>query len=598
MNALNTIRRWLSILSGKPTVQVEDHILEHLLVYHGLIGTGTDTQPQFVELANTITNGTDLQSTVQLSSALKVPPLWWDDHLLPVFEEIAKHKIEKLTALFNPSNQALSENDLLNNDDWRVRANTANVLALLNSYKNNASEYEQRLIKTLSECTNDPFKPAFVHVSYALAKLQTDLAKQTLLKYLHDPEPWFRVDAARALSLFPVHRIGQDLLQSLLDYHPMLDYTAMVITRVYNINDLVQLTQGAQQETQEGLCELILGVIQATKQSAFAQLIEETKVASCLPQLAARDPMQCSARHIRVVLQLGQWLAARNELDHRKLELFVQFRHKLASTEFAQLLKRRLTNALKQARESDIKHTIALVGELHLGQLALSVIPLLSPDFVALDEAVTSLAQLADLKATEPLIQVARQLVNFEERTTLPASAQPVIEVNPAAAKSYWLILGVLGRLPEDDSLKFLCQAAADFAPDKRANALRSIVNICSSLKEHHGSHREQATPETAQLQQVKDLLKQALNDPASEVKKVALQGVAELHAEELLPYVRKNCGAKERSLSEVAFAVFRQLYAEGMTEPVLKELKKGATWTLNSNLRERYVRLAAALSG
>jgi HEAT repeat protein len=613
MKLLSKVRHWVLGLAGKPQVQVEDYVLEHLLAYHGLIGSGAEGQPQFSELSAGIQHAVVNGSTAQLESALKVPPLWWDEHLKPTFEEIILSEPEKLKALLADPDQ---KNDLLASDDWRVRANAAYALALLSkhsSMQSSMTDIEQRLAKALNESTNEPFKAAFLHISYALGKLRTEPAKKALLEHLHDPEPWFRVDAIRSLTLFPADKVPGALLSSLLDHHLLLDYASMVIGRAYKMQELLEAAPVGS-SAEEGLCELVLGILQATQQTLFAQLVEESNAAECLPKLLASNPTQCSARRIHAVLQLAQYLAQHDELDHSKLELFVQFRHKLATAEFVQSMKQRLTeigkhikqteskrsNSNKDLQESDMKHTVTLIGELHLNQHIPQLIGLLQPGFTALDETISVLGQLKDLRATQPLIETAQRLVDLEERAGQPAVAQPVIESDLAATRSYWLILGALGQLSDPASFNFLSRAVLDFAPDKRSQALRSLIKVCSAYKHHAHGHAkpDPAQPPPPDMTQVEAILKTALTDPSSEVRKTALQGVAELSMSDLLPYVRKNCGSKERSLSEEAFAVFRQLYAQGLSEPVLKELRLGAARTLNSNLRRRYAQLAASLTG
>jgi hypothetical protein len=66
-----------SMSSEKPDSLVEDYVLEHFLLYHGLVGSMPENQRQFDDIRADIRKALSERSSVQLCIALKLPPLWW-----------------------------------------------------------------------------------------------------------------------------------------------------------------------------------------------------------------------------------------------------------------------------------------------------------------------------------------------------------------------------------------------------------------------------------------------------------------------------------------------------------------------------------------
>src|SRR5262249_5871675 len=148
-------------------------------------------------------------SSVELSIALKLPPLWWEDKLQSVLAEMdADNRNLAIAALLpaNSDDEQPPAADPLRNDDWRVRANAANLLAYLK-----VDAALPRMAEALEDAATGSSKPAFCHIAYALGRLRREQARQALLPHLYSEEPWFRVDAARALSLWPGESVITDL---------------------------------------------------------------------------------------------------------------------------------------------------------------------------------------------------------------------------------------------------------------------------------------------------------------------------------------------------------------------------------------------------
>ncbi|MBX9694535.1 MAG: hypothetical protein K2Z81_19265, partial [Cyanobacteria bacterium] len=116
---------------------------------------------------------------------------------------------------------------------------------------------------------------------------------------------------------------------------------------------------------------------------------------------------------------------------------------------------------------------------------------------------------------------------------------------------------------------QFLTEATKDFAPDKRVEALRSLVKVASALFSQ-GASRDKFQ------NQVSESVSRSLNDPSVEVRKAALIGVNELDLADEIKRVVKLASAKELSVVKEAFNTLSELAKKGHKESVLKALDQG----------------------
>ena len=97
------LRRVAFSFREKPQAKVDDYVLEHFLLYHGLVGSSPENQRAFRDVRQDIFLAIENKSSLQLGIALKVQPLWWEDKLQRIFKELIE----------NPSTRDLALNTLL-----------------------------------------------------------------------------------------------------------------------------------------------------------------------------------------------------------------------------------------------------------------------------------------------------------------------------------------------------------------------------------------------------------------------------------------------------------------------------------------------------
>ena len=144
----------------------------------------------------------------------------------------------------------------------------------------------------------------------------------------------------------------------------------------------------------------------------------------------------------------------------------------------------------------------------------------------------------------------------------MPKNKQPVLEEHAGQAKTFWRILKALGNIPSTDSLDFLLKATGDFAPDQRAQALSSLVNVLRKndklkfhkLKGHSG---------------FETVLTAGLHDPSPLVQLVALKGAASLGTGKIIADIVRLIDARENTVSKQAFSTLSELSKEGYSKEV-----------------------------
>ena len=218
---------------------------------------------------------------------------------------------------------------------------------------------------------------------------------------------------------------------------------------------------------------------------------------------------------------------------------------------------------------------------------------LLKPNYVFVDDVIVALGSLGQPEAVNPLLKLAEQTVNIDERKTLSPSQHPIVEENPQAARTYWNILKSLGHLPGSAAIPFLCLACNDHAPDKREQALRSLVLVCTQ-----SSNKSDTT--YGITNDITQVIEHSLADPAVTVKMAALEGVGALKLFDSLHSVLKLCDSKEVSLRTKALETVSMLFKADLTVEHKTKVKAAVAAKLKSELdshkRERLSNLLESL--
>ena len=287
INLLNKIiygaRRIASQFTEKPEAKIDDHVLEHMVFYHGLAGTSPKSDKEIRQLNADIKEALSSKSRIELCLAVKIPPTIWEEQLKDIISKFSadeKHLVIQLLLpeikdgswTIDPDSTAVA----IAHTDWRVQANAANILAFLN-----AKEGAPPLAACLSGDTAGSTM-SFCYIAYALGKLQGEPAKEALAKQLGNDDPWLRVDAAGALACFEFADTATLLAGALLAEEDSLDYMAYAISRCQKPAKFLQATAP---ETKKAGAQLISGLIAATQSGFSPDLIIETEANLCLPRL-------------------------------------------------------------------------------------------------------------------------------------------------------------------------------------------------------------------------------------------------------------------------------------------------------------------------
>lgn len=587
------VKRLAGALKERPRVAADEYETEHILLYHGLVGSHQENQPEFRDVRADIRQAIANRSSVELSIALKLPPLWWDDRLRAIFAELDGEQRQIALSLLLPDrldNQAADPGDPLQHADWQVRANAASLLSELG-----AGQAVARLVSALEQAAGGEGKPAFCHIAYALARLGTPEARRKLLLYLDNDDPWVRVDAARALALWPAHHVAAELTRAMLAHHALSDYMAVVIARQHNP---CMLLANADESVREGALEVVTGVLEAAAQTYSQDVVIETQTHLAWPAVWQIYRQSRQPRQLRAALRLAVWLRDHEELwqgepsladlpmhiTQALSELTGADARKAVLEELAHL-SGRASGARATAQESQLRHALLLAGELKERQAVPLLLPLLRQEEPLLDETIDALGRLGDERAAEPLVKLAMTVVSPEERDTGERHKYPVEEEDAQAARRYWLILRSLGAIPGTvESVSLLLKATHDLSADKREQALRSLVGALSATT-------------TAASAEVRAAIAAGLHDPCVPVRMAALDGVARFQLASQLPSVVRLTDAKEVSLRNKAFATLSSL-AEANASQVAASVAAKAKLALNPNRRQRLEAFLATLTG
>jgi hypothetical protein len=237
--------------------------------------------------------------------------------------------------------------------------------------------------------------------------------------------------------------------------------------------------------------------------------------------------------------------------------------------------------------KAEMRYAIRLAGALKIEDAYQQLLPLLNRDSLLRDDLIKALGQIGNASAAPALIALAKNLVDLDLRHTTPKSKQPVLEEDLNASRSFWNILKALGDLPCRESAEFLLLCVDDFAPDKRSQALASLVSIIG---------QKVAMPAELEIDQV---LLNGLKDNAPMMKIAALNGTASLNRISLVNDVAKLIDINENAVSKVAFVSLAGLARAGGKQAVSEALENKLKSEKESFRRKRIQEfIASTLNG
>lgn len=576
---LKWLKKFSNVFKEKTPIKSDDFELEHFLLYHGLVGSAPDGQREFKDVRADLKLAVESQDSRQMASVLKLPPLWWDERLKTIFGEIDDKKLSIALLAPDVNDDALIfEHVPLLNQDWQVRANAALQLAHLL-----ATEEIAKLEQSLHD-TRGSAPIAFCHQAYAVGKLGVASSEEALAKYLEDEEPWIRVDAAGALAELTKQQPSARLISALLQKHKLSDYTAVAVTRHIKPQTLFEI---ADQRAKLAGCELVLDILDSAKQTFSDDMVIEARLPDCFSILVRTLLESPSCPAARSAIALAAWLETHRSytlLSPPPQETIEQVLAYKESTDLRQLVEDTLTRLDSQKQldledEALLRSAIVLAGEHAVSGATKSLLKLLKSDHSLLDVTISALEATGSSEAAQPLISLARELVDIDDRCEQTKAMHPVAETHPEKARTYWLILKALARMPSPSTLDFLLKCTSDCAPDKRSQALESLAIAAAASTESERS---------ALSSSIAGRLTGSLADPSVEVRKVALRGIARLVVIEDLKSVVLQTRAREVSLSKEAFETLSELAKKGHKPAVVETITQALKSETDGHKRQR----------
>lgn len=529
-------RRLASGLKEKPTAQLEEFEFEHFLLYHGLVGSSPENEKSFREVRADINEAVRNNSPVQLSIALKLPPLWWDDKLENIFLEMgATTGNTGIDCLLPATTEQMLVDDArpLRHSDWRVRSNAARVCAALN-----ATAALPDMVLALRDDAAERMA-AFCHIAYSLGRLGGEEARLAIKEFLFHEQSWFRVDAAGALSNWPAAIVAHDLMTAMLESHRLSDYAAVAVARKHKPRVFME---HADETVQDGGVEMVINLLEAVRNTFPPETAYELGVAHSLPAICELARKKPTPRRLRAAMQLSTFLADNDQISMAERDETIA----LLETSVQKSVSEWLANAnpnkvTTPGYRGEILHALWLAGEGNQHDVLPYVVPMLKAGNPWLRPAIETAGKLGNAQVAPDLVALAKQTVNPEERSAREASKQPVFEDDEEGAKTYWQIIKALGMLPSPESYQLLLTAASDFTPDKRAEALQSLNRVMLD---------PQFTDRRAEFQ---NLIAERLSDPAVSVRIAALDAAGVHNLIDLLPQTIKLVESKEVSVYKQA---------------------------------------------
>lgn len=535
-------RRLASGLKEKPTAQLEEFEFEHFLLYHGLVGSSPENEKSFREVRADINEAVRNNSPVQLSIALKLPPLWWDDKLETIFLEMAATTGNTGIDCLLPSTTEQMEVDdarPLRHSDWRVRSNAARVCAAIN-----ATAALPEMILGLRDQSPER-RAAFCHLAYSLGRLGGEEARLAIKDFLFHEQDWFRVDAAGALANWPAAIVAHDLMTAMLKTHRLSDYAAVAVARKHKPRTFMEHSD---QTVQDGGVEMVINLLEAVRNTFPPETAYELGVAHSLPtvcELARKHP---TPRRLRAAMQLSTFLADNDQISMAERDETIALLENSVQKTVSEWLSQSNPNKVTTpGYAGEILHALWLSGEGSQTDVLPYVVPMLKPGSPWLRPAIETAGKLGNAQVAADLVALARQTVQPDDRSKREASKQPVFEDDEEGAKTYWQILKALGLLPSPDSYALLVTATSDFTPDKRSQALQSLNRVMLD---------PQFTERRTEFQ---NIVSERLSDPAVAVRIAALDAAGVHNLVDLLPQTIKLVESKEVSVYKQAMNTLLQ---------------------------------------
>lgn len=581
---LKTFNRLRSGMREKQDVQLDDYILEHFLLYHGLVGSMPENQRDFKDVRADFVEAINHASAEELSIALKVPPLWWEDRLAKILDEVVAANREGAVSCLLAANLQ-DDVDInkfpLRHLDWRVRANTARLLARLEIL-----DAVPFIAKALSDTAPEQ-KPAFCHLAHALSKLQTEAAKGALVEQLENAEPWFRVDAAGALAHWPRHAVAHVLMEAMLQDHALTDYMSVAIARKHSPSALLDLQD---EDLNEGVAETICGLLRALNGPFHAEPGLSEMLENAAEQLNILTGIKPTPRLLNATISLNNWLREQTAVTRTGTATTnVYTLYGLDNDQHKECVLRCIARTAKSqhsegARQSELRHAIELAGNCNLTEAIPLLLPLLKDDFSLLPQVVECLGKLGAADAAELIISLLERKLPLQSRWSTALSKHPVAEVEQADAVMYWTALKSLGSMPKESTFKFLASACTDHAPDKREVALLALSSVCIKMQS------------ADQMSQFTEILRERLTDPSAQVRAAALKAIAEHNHVALLTESIKLINSAEVSLQRQCVETMSTLANSGHRQEVVLAAKSLLGKELDGARRERINRLLQSL--
>ncbi|HEY9785633.1 MAG TPA: HEAT repeat domain-containing protein [Candidatus Obscuribacterales bacterium] len=586
------VRQLASHLREKPSVKVEDFVLEHFLFYHGLVGSTPENQREFRDIRADFLAAVKDRSSVEMSIVLKLQPLWWEDKLKAIASEVKDSERPALISSLvpdDPDGMLAPNQDPLRNDDWRVRANAAMLLAYIK-----ANQSVEKIAAALTD-TTDSTKAAFCHLAYALAGIRTESARAVLEKYIFDDEPWFRVDALGALAHWPFAAVAETLAEGLLAPNPFSDYAAVAIARHHKP---MAFLSDSRASVKNGGCAMVLALIAAFQQTFSLETVIDAGITETVPRLRELAMEQQSGLRLSAVLGLVEWLIEnRTDLeaylsrieetngdaqfltDDELQSIRKDFSGGEVQDKISSLLQSHNWEDLPKQSSKDLEGycLIELAGRFKAPSAAAVLNKFLHVNSPFLDAAIDATGEIGLKESASLLVSLASQLVNVAERSSRVPSSQPVIETEPEKTQSYWHILRALGKIPSRDALPLLFEAAKDYAPDKREQALSSLTSLSRIIDLGDEMRKSYIS-----------LLALSLHDSSAQVRLRALEGVAGSQEPQLISDALALVDAREVSVSKGALKALTTLAEKGHKEQVIDAVRRRLNTVADPHKRRR----------
>jgi HEAT repeat protein len=565
---MRQVRRIASAFREKPTVTLEDYVLEHFMLYHGLVGTSPEDQRQFKDVRADIFDAILKKSAVDMAIALKIAPLWWEEKLGAIIGEAHQYHEELLLCLVpphDPTADVAPEAEPLKHPDWRVRSNAARILAEIN-----AEQTIPHIVAALEEA-DDTLKASFCYIIYSLAKMRTPESRAAVLKQLNNSDPWLRVDAIGALSKWPLEEVSTELSQALLHTHSLSDYAAVSVVK--NYTPLQLLNQPG--DVAEAGSQLVIGLTEAAagpflNDITFGAALEESFAR--VYEMAQEKP---SPRRLHALLELSAFITEFGE------DADIQKKAELARMEYSdKAFGQKIMDWLKTNHDEtdpEFRHALKLVAHYRLSEAAPHVQRYLTLGSPLLNEAIEAVGTVGGDGAGGQLVELINQLVDLEERTSKPLSKQPVFEERAAETKTYWLALKSLGNLPSQETADLLIRATSDYAPDKRQQAYSALIQIAQTAEILEKNRA-----------QIVDIIRNGLSDPSAPVRVASIIGVEKLALLDLIPDAVRLTAAKENSVIRQARRSLAHLAQDGHAAVVTQSLKSALSAERDTFKRQR----------